>query len=110
MLKKNSQKIQNITFSNANSPRRIAYMRIIKFPYTLHRGISLPYIPISLKIGNQWRRFWTFVDSGSTFSIFKVSEITDLDFDFKTGKLFNVQVGDGGFIPIYVHKLELNLD
>src|SRR3989338_5848990 len=85
-------------------------MRIIKFPYTLHRGISLPYIPISLKIGNQWRRFWTFVDSGSTYSIFKTSEIEDLDFDFKKGKLFNIQVGDGGFIPVYTHKLELNLD
>lgn len=85
-------------------------MRSIKFPYTVHKGIALPYIPLSLKIGKTWRRFWTFVDSGSTFSIFKASEIDDLDFDFKSGKLFNVQVGDGGFIPVFIHKLELELD
>lgn len=85
-------------------------MRVIKFPYTVHRGIALPYIPLSVKIGKTWRRFWTFVDSGSTFSIFKASEIKDMDFDYKSGKLFNVQVGNGGFIPIYAHKLELILD
>lgn len=85
-------------------------MRVIKFPYTVHKGIKLPYIPLSLKFGKTWRRFWTFVDSGSTFSIFKASEIDDLDFNFKTGKLLNVQVGDGGFIPIYIHKLDINLD
>ena len=85
-------------------------MRSLKFPYAFHRGISLPYIPISLKIGKQWRKFWTFVDSGSTFSIFKTSEIEDLNFDYKSGKLFNVQIGDGNFIPVYIHKLKLSLN
>lgn len=85
-------------------------MRVIKYPYTAHRGLALPYIPLSLKIGKKWRRFWAFVDSGATFSIFKSTEIEDLDFDFKTGKLLKVQVGDGGFIPVYLHKLELNLN
>ena len=33
-----------------------------------------------------------------------------MDFNFKTGKLLNVQIGDGGFIPIYIHKLDINLD
>lgn len=85
-------------------------MRVIKFPYTVHKGISIPLIPLSLRINKTWRRFWTFVDSGATFSIFKVSEIEDLDFDFRKGKLVNVQVGDGGFIPVYLHKFDMILD
>lgn len=85
-------------------------MRSLKFPYTVHKGLTIPYIPISLKIGKTWRRFWAFVDSGATFSIFKASEIADLDFNYQSGKLVNVQVGDGGFIPVYLHKLEIALD
>ncbi|OGG27008.1 hypothetical protein A2960_02585 [Candidatus Gottesmanbacteria bacterium RIFCSPLOWO2_01_FULL_39_12b] len=65
---------------------------------------------MSLKINKVWRRFWGFVDSGATFSIFKDSEIGDLDFNYKSGRLVNVQVGDGGFIPVYLHKLEISLD
>lgn len=85
-------------------------MRSVKFPYTVHKGLSMPYIPLTLKIGKTPRRFWAYVDSGSTFSIFKVSEIVDLDFDYKKGKLVNVQVGDGGFIPVYLHKIEISFD
>lgn len=85
-------------------------MRSLKFPYTVHKGLSIPYIPLTLKIGKTPRRFWAFVDSGSTFSIFRVSEILDLDFDYRRGKRVNVQVGDGGFIPVYLHKLEVSLD
>lgn len=85
-------------------------MRSIKFPYTIHKGLAIPYIPLILKIGKTQRRFWTFVDTGATFTIIKVSEIEDLDFDYREGKLVNVQVGDGGFIPIYLHKLKMTLD
>lgn len=84
-------------------------MRSIKFPYTVHKGLAIPYVPLTLKVGKTPRRFWAYVDSGSTFSIFKVSEISDLDFDYKKGKLVNVQVGDGGFIPVYLHKIEISL-
>lgn len=33
-----------------------------------------------------------------------------MNFDYKKGKLVNVQVGDGGFIPVYLHKLVVSLD
>lgn len=85
-------------------------MRSIKFPYTIHKGLTIPYIPITLKIGKTQRRFWTFIDTGATFTIIKASEIEDLDFDWKTGQLVNVQVGDGRFIPVYLHKLEISFD
>lgn len=85
-------------------------MRSLKFPYTVHKGIAIPYIPLSLKIRGEWKRFWAFVDSGATFSIFKASEVEDLGFHYKTGELINVQVGDGGFIPVYLHRLEIALD
>lgn len=85
-------------------------MRSLKFPYTVHKGIAIPYIPLSLKIKDRWRRFWAFVDSGATFSIFKASEIEDLPFDFRQGERVNVQVGDGGFIPVYLHKTTMSLN
>jgi len=85
-------------------------MRSISFPYTIHKGLAIPYIPLSLKIGKSWRRFWAFVDSGATYSIFRTSEVEDLNFDFTNGKLTNVQVGDGGFIPVYLHQLTISLD
>jgi len=49
------------------------------------------------------------VDTGATYSIFRVSEIEDLNFDYKKGKLINVQVGDGGLIPVYLHQLAIRL-
>lgn len=85
-------------------------MRSVSFPYTVHKGLAIPYIPLALKIGKSWRRFWTFVDSGATYSILRASEIEDLNFDYKKGKLVNVQVGDGGFIPVYLHQLVISLD
>lgn len=85
-------------------------MRSIKFPYTIHKGLAIPYIPLVLKFGKTSRRFWAFIDTGATFSIFKVSEIEDLDFNYRKGQLINVQVGDGGFIPVYLHKIEMTLD
>lgn len=85
-------------------------MRSIKYPYTVHKGFAIPYIPLTLKINKTLRRFWAYVDSGATFSIFKTSEVTDLDFNYKAGKLIKVQIGDGGFIPVYLHKLEMILD
>lgn len=85
-------------------------MRSLKFPYTIHKGVTLPHIPLGLKIGKMWYRFWAFVDSGATFSIFKASEIEDLGFSYKSGRLVNVQVGDGGFIPVCLHELKMTLD
>jgi hypothetical protein len=85
-------------------------MRAITFPYTVHKGVAIPYIPLTLKINHTPRRFWAFVDSGATFSIFKASEIEDLKFDYRSGRRTNVQVGDGGFIPVYLHRLEMTLD
>lgn len=85
-------------------------MRAITFPYTVHKGLAIPHIPLTLKINHTPRRFWAFVDSGATFSIFKASEVDDLDFDYRSGQPVNVQVGDGGFIPVYLHRLKMTLN
>lgn len=79
-------------------------MRSIVFPYAVHKGIKIPSIPLALKISGQWRKFWAFVDSGATFSIFKAEEVESFDFPWQKGSLKHVQVGDGSFIPVYLHQ------
>lgn len=69
-------------------------MRAITFPYTVHKGVAIPHIPLTLKINHTPRRFWA----------------EDLDFDYRSGQPVNVQVGDGGFIPVYLHRLKMTLD
>ena len=80
-------------------------MRPVIFPYSVHKGIKIPNIPLILKISGKWRKFWAFVDSGATFSIFKAEEVEYLGFPWQKGKLRHVQVGDGSFIPVYLHQL-----
>lgn len=82
-------------------------MRSVTFPYVTHKRIKIPSIPLGLKISGEWRKFWAFVDSGATFSIFKAEEVES--FPWQRGELKHVQVGDGSFIPVYLHRLPLRL-
>lgn len=80
-------------------------MRSIEFGYARHRRRDVPLIPVSLRTGGKWKEVWAYVDSGSFYSIFddKVAEI--LDIDFSAGERILAVVGDGSFIPIYLHMV-----
>ena len=84
-------------------------MHSIEFSYALHRRRDVPLIPVSLRTGGKWREVWAYVDSGSFYSIFddKVAEI--LDIDLTTGEKILAVVGDGSFIPIYLHKVGIRI-
>lgn len=56
-----------------------------------------------------WIRAEAYVDSGVFLSIFSPNEAAGLGLDYQKGKETFVTVGDGGLIPVYVHRLPLQI-
>jgi hypothetical protein len=77
----------------------------IEFPYTIHKGYLLPIIPISIES----HRLWVFVDSGATFSILAAAEAARIGIDLNRGRFQMIVVGDGSFIPVYLHDLPIQI-
>lgn len=85
-------------------------MSIIEFDYVYHRKRYVPLIPISLKNKKgEWIEIWAYVDSGAFYSIFddKIAEL--LNIDLLKGKRMLAVVGDGSFIPFYLHQVMIKL-
>jgi len=80
-------------------------MPVIEFPYILHKGYLMPIIPVTL----QNARVWMFVDSGATFSIINAAEARDLGIAWGQGRPQMIVVGDGSFIPVYLHDLPIQI-
>ncbi len=84
-------------------------MRSIEFQYALHRRRDVPLIPVGLRTSGKWKEVWAYVDSGSFYTIFddKVAEI--LDINLTAGERVFAVVGDGSFIPIYLHRVGIKI-
>ncbi|MBM4333998.1 MAG: hypothetical protein FJ117_22745 [Deltaproteobacteria bacterium] len=84
-------------------------MRSVEFRYALHRRRDVPLIPVSLRTGGKWKEVWAYIDSGPFYSIFddKIAEI--LDINLPAGEKVLAVVGDGGFIPIYLHTVGIRI-
>ena len=65
----------------------------------------MPMIPLRVKGEKGWYDVWTFVDSGATYSVFEASEADRLGIKLEKGKKMMIVVGDGSFIPVYLHKI-----
>lgn len=81
----------------------------ITFRYKTFRGRLLPLIPVGIKIAERWYPVELYVDSGAAYTVLRASMANGIGFDYRTGQLVYLQVGDGGFIPVYLHRLELQL-
>ena len=84
-------------------------MRAISFPYKAYRGLPCPIIRIGLKGPLGWIQAEAYVDSGASISIFSLNEAAGVGLDYQRGKETFVTVGDGGSIPVYVHRLSIQL-
>lgn len=84
-------------------------MRPITFPYTLYKGRWDPIIPIHLQGPRGWVPIWGYVDSGASFSILSVQSADRLGLQMSRGLRMNVVVGDGGLIPVYIHRLPIRI-
>jgi len=85
-------------------------MHFVEFDYARHRRRDVPLIPIRLRSKNSWVEIWAYVDSGAFYSIFddKVAEL--LGIEVYKGKKMLAVVGDGSFIPFYLHKMRMRLE
>lgn len=80
-------------------------MPAIEFAYTRHRGYLMPIVPISIN----GHKLWVFVDSGATFSILTVDEANRLGIDWRGGRRQMIVVGDGSYIPTFIHDLPVRI-
>lgn len=80
-------------------------MPAIEFPYTRHKGYFMPIVPISINA----HKIWAFVDSGATFSIMTVGEAARIGIDWQSGRRQMIVVGDGSYIPTYIHDLPVQI-
>ena len=51
----------------------------------------------------------TDVDSGAAYTLLHTAIAQGAGFHYRTGHRTTVQVGDGSFIPVYLHDLELQI-
>jgi hypothetical protein len=82
---------------------------MLRFSYKSIRNRPQPIIPIRLRLGDAWRRFDVYVDSGATYTLIESRFIDPILLDYQTGKKVTIQVGSGSLIEVYLHELELQL-
>lgn len=80
-------------------------MPAIEFSYTRHKGYLLPIVPLSINSD----KIWAFVDSGATFSMLTVDEAVRIGIDWRSGRRQMIVVGDGSYIPTYIHELPVQI-
>ncbi len=84
-------------------------MKKIKFPYKSYKGELYPIINILMEGPNGLLETEAYVDSGASTSIFLTTIASDLGIDYSKGKITYSMVGDGGFIPVYLHRITIKL-
>jgi len=80
-------------------------MPVIEFPYILHKGYSMPIIPVTV-LGE---KVWVYVDSGAMFSILHERTAKGIGINIQDGSLQMIVVGDGSYIPIYLQDFKLKI-
>lgn len=84
-------------------------MYSLEFSYALHRKRDVPLIPIGLRTGGKWREVWAYADSGSFYTIFDAQVAEILNITVPEGQRMLAVVGDGSFIPIYLHTVGMRI-
>jgi len=79
------------------------------FRYKPFRGRLAPLITIGVEIGAVWYPVEVYVDSGSAYTVLRAQIADGVGFDYRTGNRVYLQVGDGSFIPVYLHQLEVQV-
>lgn len=84
-------------------------MKPIVFHYKPIRGRLAPIITIGVKIGGIWYPIEVYLDSGSAYTVLHARIADGVGFDYRGGERIYLQVGDGSFIPVYLHDLEVQI-
>jgi predicted aspartyl protease len=65
----------------------------------------MPIVPIAI----QNHKVWVYVDSGATFSMVNAAEARDMGIDWQSGRRQMIVVGDGSYIPTFIHDLPIQI-
>ncbi|MBW2154653.1 MAG: retropepsin-like domain-containing protein [Deltaproteobacteria bacterium] len=84
-------------------------MSTVVYRYKRLKNLEVPIITLAIRYGKRWYPLEAYVDSGATYSVFTAQVANRIGLDYRTGRKEYVQVGDGGFIPVFIHDLELQI-
>ena len=84
-------------------------MTVHVFRYKRVQGRLAPIITVGIKLEETWYPIETYVDSGAAYTLMKAGIAKGAGIDYRAGHLTYCQVGDGNFIPVYLHELELQI-
>jgi len=79
------------------------------FRYKPFRGYLALIITIGVNINATWYPIEVYVDSGSMYTILHTQIAEGIGFNYLTGDRIFLQVGDGSYIPIYLHDLDVQI-
>jgi len=84
-------------------------MPVIVRNYRKYKEWQMPIITVGLEYKGTWFPVDAYVDSGAIYSIFRQSVGERMGIESGEGRLIYLQVGDGGFIPVHLHELDIQL-
>jgi len=84
-------------------------MPVVTYRYKRLEGLRVPIITLAIRYGERWHPVEAYVDSGATYSVFTAQVADRLDLAYRSGRRTYVQVGDGSFIPVCLHDLEIQV-
>ena len=82
----------------------------IVFRYKPFKGYLAPIITIGVKLKADWYPIEVYVDSGSAYTILHAQIAEGVGFDYPSGDQISAQVGDGSFISVFLHELEVQVE
>ncbi len=81
----------------------------VTFPYKIYKRQAYPIIKILMEGPDGLLETEAYVDTGASISIFQTTVASDLGIDYSKGKISYTMVGDGSFIPFYVHTIPIKI-
>jgi predicted aspartyl protease len=84
-------------------------MPVVTYRYKQLKGLRVPIVTLAIRHRDRWHPVEAYVDSGATYSVFTGQVADRLGLDYRSGRRTYVQVGDGSFIPVYLHDLEIQV-
>ena len=84
-------------------------MPVHVFRYKSIQGRFAPMITVGLRLDETWYPIGVYVDSGAAYTLLHADIARGAGFAYRAGALIYLQVGDGSFIPAYLHDLELQI-
>ena len=81
----------------------------VVFRYKPIGGHPCPMVTVAVKIAAEWRKLDLYVDYGAAFSVIHAIVAAALGFDWRSGRSVFIQVGGGSYLPVFLHKLPLQI-